>query len=102
MPSYSEEILRDNDDAESALDEDERNLWRRLRDTDSERIIKITRFETTPRMSIYLATFANGHFNRIETSLKSPLNGKEITLRFYGLSSDLYANHSCLFNLSPS
>ncbi|KAG9007087.1 Aminopeptidase 2 mitochondrial [Tulasnella sp. JGI-2019a] len=44
---------------------------------------KITKFEKTPLMSTYLVAFANGHFESLESSYKSPLSGKTIPLRMY-------------------
>ncbi|KAG8887646.1 Aminopeptidase 2 mitochondrial [Tulasnella sp. 332] len=44
---------------------------------------KITKFEKTPLMSSYLLAFANGHFEHLESSYKSPLSGKTIPLRMY-------------------
>lgn len=35
-------------------------------------------------MSTYLVAFANGHFEHLESSYKSPLSGKTIPLRMYG------------------
>lgn len=86
MPASSEEIIDlDDDDApESNLDIDEQELLETL-GLKGKR--KVTRFETTPRMSTYLAVFANGHFNSIETSVKSPLTGNDISLAFYGMST---------------
>ena len=62
---------------------------------------KITKFETTPpvgtrvfcgtcqklncgQMSSYIVAYANGPFEYIESSYKSPLSGKVRPLRFYG------------------
>ncbi|KAG9318425.1 peptidase family M1-domain-containing protein [Chiua virens] len=45
---------------------------------------KITKFDTTPLMSTYLVAYANGKFNHLESSYKSPLTGKVRPLRIYG------------------
>ncbi|KAI8998978.1 leucyl aminopeptidase [Trametes punicea] len=44
---------------------------------------KITRFETTPPVSTYLVAYANGPFEYLESSYKSPLSGKVRPLRIY-------------------
>ncbi|KAH9942750.1 peptidase family M1-domain-containing protein [Amylocystis lapponica] len=52
---------------------------------------KITRFETTPRcMSTYLAAYANGHFDYLESSYTSPLSGKTRPLRIYATSDKIH------------
>ena len=44
---------------------------------------KLTRFETTPRMSTYLVAYACGAFEHIESSYTSPISGKVKKLRVY-------------------
>ncbi|PCH38958.1 hypothetical protein WOLCODRAFT_141023 [Wolfiporia cocos MD-104 SS10] len=44
---------------------------------------KITRFHTSPPMSTYLVAYANGRFEYLESSYKSPLSGKVRPLRIY-------------------
>ncbi|KAI0831781.1 leucyl aminopeptidase [Trametes gibbosa] len=44
---------------------------------------KITQFETTPLVSTYLVAYANGPFEYLESSYKSPLSGKVRPLRIY-------------------
>ncbi|KAI0637348.1 leucyl aminopeptidase [Trametes polyzona] len=44
---------------------------------------KVTRFETTPPVSTYLVAYANGPFEFLESSYKSPLSGKVRPLRIY-------------------
>ncbi|KAH8814520.1 leucyl aminopeptidase [Flagelloscypha sp. PMI_526] len=76
MPSISEAPLQpgayDNDIASivDALPKDEK--W------------KITKFDTTPKMSTYIVAFANGPFEHIERHITLPLSGKQIPLRIYG------------------
>jgi aminopeptidase 2 len=47
---------------------------------------KLTRFETTPKMSTYLVAWATGPFEYLESSYTSPLSGKTKRLRIYGTS----------------
>ncbi|KDQ59543.1 hypothetical protein JAAARDRAFT_33120 [Jaapia argillacea MUCL 33604] len=51
---------------------------------------KITRFEPTPRMSTYIVAYANGHFDYLESSYKSPLSGKTRPLRIYATSDNIH------------
>ncbi|KAI0730373.1 peptidase family M1-domain-containing protein [Fomitopsis betulina] len=44
---------------------------------------KITRFEKSPPMSTYLAAYANGKFEYVESHYLSPLSGKTRPLRVY-------------------
>ncbi|OJT04088.1 Aminopeptidase 2, mitochondrial [Trametes pubescens] len=44
---------------------------------------KITQFEATPPVSTYLVAYANGPFEYLESSYKSPLSGKVRPLRIY-------------------
>jgi aminopeptidase 2 len=44
---------------------------------------KITRFETTPLMSTYLVAYANGEFQHLESTYRSPLSGRTVPLRIY-------------------
>ncbi|KAJ7441762.1 leucyl aminopeptidase [Mycena galericulata] len=44
---------------------------------------KITRFETTPIMSTYLVAYANGQFEHLESTFRSPLSGRTVPLRIY-------------------
>ena len=45
---------------------------------------KITKFEKSPPMSTYLAAYANGRFEYVESHYRSPLSGKTRPLRAYG------------------
>lgn len=47
---------------------------------------KVTKFDKSAKMSTYLLTFANGHFEYREDSYKSPLTGKDVPLRIYAVS----------------
>ncbi|TCD68931.1 Aminopeptidase 2 mitochondrial [Steccherinum ochraceum] len=47
---------------------------------------KITEFQKSPRMSTYVFAFANGAFDYIEDSYKSPLSGQVRPLRVYATS----------------
>ncbi|KAI0668551.1 leucyl aminopeptidase [Trametes maxima] len=76
MPAISEEVYKEGVNKEpwiakklSALPDPEK--W------------KITRFETTPPVSTYLVAYANGPFEYLESSYKSPLSGKVRPLRIY-------------------
>ncbi|GAA5834524.1 hypothetical protein JCM5353_008147, partial [Sporobolomyces roseus] len=48
---------------------------------------ELVEFETTPKMSTYLATWAVGRFESIESSYISPLMNETIPLRIFGLKS---------------
>ncbi|KAF5386438.1 hypothetical protein D9757_005908 [Collybiopsis confluens] len=56
----------------------------------------ITRFDTSPLMSTYLVAFANGEFEYIESSFKSPISGKTRPLRVYASSSLIHQARYCL------
>ncbi|KWU42560.1 putative AAP1-alanine/arginine aminopeptidase [Rhodotorula sp. JG-1b] len=61
-------------EAESKIEQDEadfRDDW------------EITHFHPTPKMSTYLLAWANGAFEHIEASYRSPLTGREVPLRIY-------------------
>lgn len=64
---------------------------------------KITRFEKSPPMSTYLAAYANGKFEYVESHYLSPLSGKTRPLRVYGmhtLSLGCWRRGSCSLALS--
>ncbi|KII88967.1 hypothetical protein PLICRDRAFT_109758 [Plicaturopsis crispa FD-325 SS-3] len=51
---------------------------------------KITKFNTTPLMSSYIVAFANGHFEYLKSSYKSPISGKTRPLRIYATSDSIH------------
>ncbi|KAI0806986.1 peptidase family M1-domain-containing protein [Fomes fomentarius] len=77
MPAISEEVYRpENVDKDSWLAKKMASLadagqW------------KVTKFKTTPPVSTYLIAYANGPFEYLESSYKSPLSGKVRPLRIY-------------------
>ncbi|KAI0674766.1 hypothetical protein C8Q78DRAFT_498501 [Trametes maxima] len=50
---------------------------------------KITRFETTPPISTYLVAYANGAFEYLESTYKSPLSGVIRPLRIYATEDNI-------------
>ncbi|KAF9504838.1 hypothetical protein BS47DRAFT_1438322 [Hydnum rufescens UP504] len=51
---------------------------------------KVTVFEKTPPMSSYLVAFANGQFEYLESSYKSPLSGRIRPLRIYATPDSIH------------
>lgn len=43
----------------------------------------LTKYALTPKMSTYLVAWANGEFEHIESSFKSPLTNKTVPIRVY-------------------
>ncbi|KAJ7219096.1 leucyl aminopeptidase [Mycena pura] len=76
MPSISEEIY----DGRSNGTPDINKLLLTL---PSEHKWKITRFQTTPKMSSYIVAWANGPFVHLEQKVTLPLSGKTVPLRIY-------------------
>lgn len=72
-PVISEEQYEDADDVHGLLRQASIGDW------------KITRFERSPLMSTYLVAFANGQFEYLESSFKSPISGKTRPIRVYGM-----------------
>lgn len=56
----------------------------------------LTKFEKTPLISSYLVAWANGEFEHLEDSYKSPLTGKTIPLRIYTTPDNI---HQAAFGL---
>ncbi|PPQ98196.1 hypothetical protein CVT26_003242 [Gymnopilus dilepis] len=75
MPPLSEQSLTPDMNMPSELKE----LVSNIQDEEW----KITKFETTPPMSTYLAAYANGDFQSLTTSVVMPLSGKTLPLRIY-------------------
>ncbi|ESK95223.1 leucyl aminopeptidase [Moniliophthora roreri MCA 2997] len=88
MPASSEESYDAAEDPSSLFTsapvEEEGKEW------------KITRFQTTPRMSTYIVAFANGQFEHLERMYTSPLTGNTIPLRIYGTAANI---HQCQYTL---
>ncbi|RDX52652.1 hypothetical protein OH76DRAFT_1553921 [Lentinus brumalis] len=77
MPAISEEVYKpDSVDKDTWL----AKKMATLPDADQ---WKVTKFETTPPVSTYLVAYANGPFEYLESSYKSPLSGKVRPLRIY-------------------
>ena len=77
MPAISEELLGPNSD----VSEDVREL---AASSKPEEKWKITKFATTPPMSSYIVAWANGYFEKLESTVKLPVSGKELPLRIFG------------------
>ncbi|KAJ7468068.1 leucyl aminopeptidase [Mycena latifolia] len=86
MPAYAEEPCDPSEEFDQHLfrlpapedkDEDAGFEW------------KITRFETTPRMSTYLVAYANGAFQHLESTFSSPLSGRAVPIRIYATPKNL-------------
>ena len=88
MPPISEQALTPDMNMPSELKE----LVSNIQDEEW----KITKFETTPPMSTYLAAYANGDFQSLATSVVMPLSGKTLPLRIYGMSKLCYLSPSLL------
>ena len=70
-------------EAGSALPQDA-DLASLLQSTCTEGKWKITKFATTPPMSSYIVAWANGYFEKLESTVKLPVSGKELPLRIFG------------------
>ncbi|KAJ4474793.1 peptidase family M1-domain-containing protein [Lentinula lateritia] len=77
-PVISEEQYEDADDVHGLLRQASIGDW------------KITRFERSPLMSTYLVAFANGQFEYLESSFKSPISGKTRPIRVYANPSSIH------------
>ncbi|KAI0695406.1 peptidase family M1-domain-containing protein [Cerioporus squamosus] len=77
MPAISEEVYK----PESA----DKDSWlaKKMATLPDAGQWKVTKFETTPPVSTYLVAYANGPFEYLESSYKSPLSGKVRPLRIY-------------------
>ncbi|KAI0781326.1 leucyl aminopeptidase [Trametes elegans] len=80
MPAASEEVYKQGG---SAAAEKEPWIAQKLSSLPDPEQWKITQFETTPPVSTYLVAYANGPFEYLESSYKSPLSGKVRPLRIY-------------------
>ncbi|KAI9056855.1 leucyl aminopeptidase [Trametes sanguinea] len=77
MPAVSEEVYKPNGADQEPW------ITQKLSSLPDPGQWKITRFETTPPVSTYLVAYANGPFEYLESSYKSPLSGKVRPLRIY-------------------
>ncbi|KAI0373350.1 leucyl aminopeptidase [Pilatotrama ljubarskyi] len=77
MPAVSEEVYKPESAAKDSW------IGKKLSTLPNPGQWKITRFETTPPVSTYLVAYANGPFEYLESSYKSPLSGKVRPLRIY-------------------
>ncbi|KAJ7905297.1 leucyl aminopeptidase [Mycena olivaceomarginata] len=79
MPAISEEIYEPGSSASNQSSE----MSTLLSSLPSEQKWKISKFQTTPKMSTYIVAFANGPFVFLEQKVVMPLSGKTVPLRIY-------------------
>ncbi|KAL1709873.1 hypothetical protein EV121DRAFT_252475 [Schizophyllum commune] len=76
-------------EAGSALPQDA-DLASLLKSTCTEGKWKITKFATTPPMSSYIVAWANGYFEKLESTVKLPVSGKELPLRIFATKDNIH------------
>jgi aminopeptidase 2 len=82
MPAYAEEPCDPSQEFDRLFD-DQLPEPEPEDDEDAGFEWKITRFETTPRMSTYLVAYATGEFQHLESAFCSPLSGRTVPIRIY-------------------
>ncbi|KAI0713398.1 peptidase family M1-domain-containing protein [Earliella scabrosa] len=83
MPAISDEVYRPESVAKDSW------LAKKMSTLADAGQWKVTKFETTPPVSTYLVAYANGPFEYLESSYKSPLSGKIRPLRIYTTSDNI-------------
>lgn len=91
MPAVSERVLGAAEVNASSQDAD---ILAPLKLAEG-RKYKVTKFDTTPPMSTYLAAYANGDFKHLESSYTSPLSGKTRPLRIYSTPDVTHLTQVC-------
>jgi len=82
MPIISERAYAPGDNGTIGASEDLSRLFRELGFDDLP--VKITTFDTTPKMSLYLLAWGNGDFRSLEMFYTSKISGTKRSLKIYG------------------